>query len=153
IVLDGLMGFDVDLRLSAAKITIGQMKVGKTAIMANLRGGKLGLTVAQSQAFGGLIKGSMTLGATDSGADVKSDLQFTDVDLEGCLGEMFNIRRIEGRGNLTVALDAAGGSVLALTQSMNGAINLNGHDGALLRVNAEQSLARLMRRPLSGAID
>jgi AsmA protein len=153
IVLDGLTGVDFDLRMSAAKITIGRVKLGNTAIAANLRAGKLSLTVAQSQAFGGLIKGSMTLAATDTGADVKSEMQFTDVDLEGCLGGLFNIRRIEGRGNLSLAIEASGGSVLALTQHLSGSAGLNARDGALLRINAEQLLGRLMRRPLSGASD
>jgi AsmA protein len=153
IALEGLTGFDFDLRLSAAKIAIGRVKLGNTAVAANLRSGKLSLTIARAQAFGGLVQGSITLAATDAGAEFKSDVQFNDVDLDGCLGGIFNIRRIEGRGNLSVALEASGHSVLALTQSMNGSASLNARDGALLRINAEQLLGRLMRRPLSGAGD
>jgi AsmA protein len=133
IVLDGLTGFDLDLRLSAAKIAIARVKLGRTAVAANLRAAKLTVTVGESQAFGGIIRGSVALGATDLGAEFKSQLQFSDVDLEGALGEMFNIRRIEGRGNIAIAIDASGGSILALTQSMNGSANLNGREGALLR--------------------
>src|SRR5258706_2640930 len=66
---------------------------------------------------------------------------------------MFNMRRVEGRGNIAIAIDASGGSILALTQSMNGSASLNGREGALLRVNAEQVLGRLMKRPLGGAGD
>ena len=153
IVLDGLAGFDLDLRLSAAKIAIARAKLGRTAIAANLRAGRLTLTVGESQAFGGVIKGSITLAVMDHGADVKSQLQFTDVDLESCLGEMFNIRRVEGRGNMALAIEASGGSVLALTQNMNGSASLIGREGALPRINAEQLLQRLNRRPLSGTGD
>jgi AsmA protein len=153
IALEGLRGFDLDLRLSAAKIAIGRVKLGNTAVAANLRSGKLSLTVARSQAFGGLVQGSVILATTEAGAEFKSDMQFTDVDLDGCLGGIFNIRRIEGRGNLSLAVAASGHSVLALTQSMNGSVSLNARDGALLRINAEQLLGRLMRRPLSGAGD
>ena len=153
IVLDGLTGFDLDLRLSAAKIAISRAKLGRTAVTVNLRGGKMTVTVGESQAFGGVIRGSVTLGATDIGADFKSQLQFTDVDLEGALGDIFNIRRVEGRGNLALAIEASGGSILALTQSMNGSASLNGREGALLRINAEQILARIMRRPVGGPGD
>jgi len=153
IVLDGLAGFDLDLRLSAAKIASARAKLGKTAVTVNLRSGKLSVGVGESQAFGGIIRGSLALGATDLGADFKSNLQFTDVDLEGALGEIFNIHRVEGRGNLALAIEASGGNILAITQSMNGSASLNGREGALLRINAEQMLARLMRRPLSGAGD
>ena len=106
--LDGMTGFDFDLRLSAAKIAIARAKLGKTAVTANLRAGKLTVTVGESNAFGGIIKGSFALAATDRGADIKSQLQFTDVDLESCLGEMFNIRRIEGRGNMALAIEEIG---------------------------------------------
>ena len=40
IALDGLTGFDLDLRLSAARIAIARVKLGRTAVVANLRGGK-----------------------------------------------------------------------------------------------------------------
>jgi AsmA protein len=55
--LDGLSGFDLDLRLSAAHITLARAKLGRTAIGTNLRGGKLSVTVGESQAFGGVLKG------------------------------------------------------------------------------------------------
>ncbi len=152
LVLDGLTGFDLDLRLSAAKIAIARAKLGKTAVAVNLRAGKLTLTVGESNAFGGIVKGSITLAATDHGADINSQMQFIDVDLESGLGEMFSIRRVEGRGNMALAIEASGGSVLSLIQNMNGSASLVGRDGAL-RFNAEQMLMRLKRRPLSGAGD
>ncbi len=80
--IDNLTGVDLDLRLSAARIAVARAKLGRTAIAANLRGGKLSVTIGESQAFGGVLKGSMALAPSDSGADFKSQLQFTDVDLE-----------------------------------------------------------------------
>jgi AsmA protein len=151
IALDGLNGFDLDLRLSAANITIARAKFGRTAIAANLRGGKLTVTIGESNAFGGIIKGSFALGSTEFGADIRSQMQFTDVDLESCLGELFNLRRVEGRGNLSMAIEASGSSVLGMTHNLNGAINLAGRDGAVSRLNAEQVLLRLKKQPLYGA--
>jgi AsmA protein len=153
IALDGLSGFDLDLRLSAAKITVARAKLGRTAIAINLRGGNLAVTIGDSQAFGGSLKGSLARAASEHGANFKSQLQFTDVDLENCLNEMFSFRRIEGRGNMTLALEASGGSVLALTRTMNGQANLVGRQGALVGINVEQLLRRLERRPLSGTGD
>ena len=151
--LDGLSGFDLDLRLSAARITVARAKIGRTAIAANLRGGKFAVTIGEAQAFGGVVKGSFGLAATERGADFKSQMSFIDVDLESCLGELFNFRRIEGRGNLALNIDASGGSMLALTRGMNGNASLIGRQGALTGINIEQLLRRLERRPLSGAGD
>jgi AsmA protein len=151
--LDGLNGLDLDLRLSAAHITLARAKLGRTAVVANSSGGKLTVTVGEAQAFGGILKGAFSLAASAAGADVKSQFQFTDVDLENCLNELFNFHKIDGRGNMTVALDASGGSMLALTRTMNGAINVAGRDGNLVGLNVEQLLRRLERRPLSGTGD
>ncbi|MEI8152458.1 MAG: AsmA family protein [Hyphomicrobiales bacterium] len=148
--VDGLNSVDLDLRLSAARITLARAKLGRTAIAANLRGGKLLLTIGESQAFGGVLKGSMALSPSDAGAEFKSQLQFTDVDLEKCLGEIFQVRRLDGRGDIAVALDSSGNSVLGMTRGLNGTANLTGRQGSLVGWNVEQLLRRLERRPLSG---
>ena len=151
--LDDLTGFDLDLRLSAAHLTIATAKFGRTAIATNLRGGKLAITIGESQAFGGIMRGSMVLATADAGADFKSQLQFTDVDLESSLGETLHFRRLEGRGDMAIELDASGNSVLALTRSLNGSATVIGRQGALVGLNVEQLLRRLERRPLSGGGD
>ena len=148
--LDGLTGFELDLRLSAARVRIGRVRVGRTAVAASLRGGKLMVTVGEAQAFNGVITGSLTLAKSPTGADVKSDMQFTDVDLDACLGELVGLRRVEGKGNLNIALEGSGASVLNLTRNLSGTVTLVSQQGALSGVNVEQVLRRLERRPLSG---
>jgi AsmA protein len=150
ITLDGLSGIDLDLRLSAANVVMSNAKLGRTAIGANLRGGHLVVTVGEAQAYGGVIKGSLTLANFDAGVDVKSQLQFIDVDLESCLGQLFGLHRLEGKGNLSLAVEGSGESVLAVTRTLNGTASLVGQNGALLGLNVEQLLRRLERRPLSG---
>ena len=150
ITLDGLSGVDLDLRLSAANVVMSNAKLGRTAIGANLRGGQLVVTVGEAQAYGGVIKGSLTLANFDAGVDVKSQLQFTDVDLESCLGQLFGLHRLEGKGNLSFAVEGDGTSVLDVTRTLNGTANLTGENGALAGLNVEQLLRRLERRPLSG---
>ncbi|MEX0841084.1 MAG: AsmA family protein, partial [Xanthobacteraceae bacterium] len=151
ITLDGFNGVDLDFRLSAAQVKIAEAKFGRTAIAANLRGGKLTVTVGESQAFGGIIKGSFDLAKSEAGADVKAQLQFTDVAFENCFGALFGMQRLEGKGNFAFNIEGTGGSVMALTKALNGSISLTGRQGAISGVNLEQLLRRLERRPLSGA--
>ena len=149
--LEGLTGFALDLRLSAARVRIGRLQVGRTAVAASLRGGKLIVTIGEAQAFNGVITGSLTLAKSGAGAEVKSDMQFTDVDLDACLGELIGLRRIEGKGNLNIALEGSGASVLNLTHNLSGTVTLTSQQGSLAGMNVEQVLRRLERRPLSGA--
>ena len=84
---------------------------------------------------------------------VTSHMQFLDVDLERCLGQMFGVRKLAGRGNLAINVDGSGESVLAVTRALNGTASLNAQSGAMAGINVEQLLRRLQRRPLSGSGD
>jgi AsmA protein len=148
--LDGVTAFDLDLRLSAAKIALRGAKLGRTGIAASLRNGNMALTIGESQAFGGVLKGSVALGRSEAGVALKAQVQFTDVDLENCLGEFFAVRRLEGTGDVTLALEGTGTSVLGLTRTLNGQATITANRGALAGLNLEQLLRRLERRPLSG---
>jgi len=148
--LDGFTNFDADLRLSAARVTIANANLGRTGIAANLRGGQLVVTVGESQAFGGEITGSFGVANVETGVDLKAQMQFADVDLESCLGELFGIRRLEGKGNLSIALEGSGASVMDVMGTLGGTITLNAAQGALTTFNIEQLLRRLDRQPLSG---
>ena len=142
--LDGLSSSDFDLRLSAGKVSVSGTEFGRTAIGANLRGGQLVITVGEAQAYGGVVKGSLALAQRKDGVDVKSRLNFDDVDLETCLGQLFGLRRLEGKGNIAVSVEGKGDSVLAVTHT------LNGTNGAIAGLDVAQLLRRLERRPLSG---
>ena len=150
ITLDGLNDADVDLRLSAARVTLASAKLGRTAVAANLREGRFTITVGESEAFGGVVKGSFGLAQSPEGAALKAQLQFADVELDQCLGELFGIHRIEGKGNLGFAVDSKGASVYGLTQGLNGTASLMSRKGAITGLNVEQLLKRLAKSPLSG---
>ncbi|WP_082540574.1 AsmA family protein [Pseudolabrys sp. Root1462] len=150
---DGLNGMDFDLRVSAANVIMGSTKVGRTAIGANLHDGRLMISIGEAQAFGGVVKGSVALTNFDSGVDFRSQVQFADVDLESCLGQLFGFKRLEGKGTMSMTIDGTGDSVLALTRTVSGTASLTGRDGAISGINIEQLLKRLERRPLSGGGD
>ncbi len=150
IALNGLSDSDLDLRISARSVKIASAQLGHTAVAANLRGGKLDVTIGESEAFGGTAKGSIGLASANGGVAVTTRVAFLDVDLEACLAQVFGIRRLEGRGNVTLNIEGSGPSVLAVTNTLSGTASLNAHNGAIAGINVEQLLRRLERRPLSG---
>ncbi len=149
--LRSLSATDIDMRLSAAKITIGSSKLGRTAVGANLRNGALALSIGEAQIYRGIVKGSLGVTSADTNADIKAQFRFTDIDLEAAVGEMFGARKLSGRGDLGLSLEASGANPFALAQSLTGSATLTGRDGAISGFNVEQLLRRLERRPLSGA--
>jgi len=148
--LNTLSTTDLDMRLSAARVTVGSSRLGHTAIGTNLRDGTLALSVGEAQVYGGVAKGSFSVARSDAVADIKAQFQFADVDLQACAGELFGISKLSGRGNLNISLLASGSSPFGLAQSLDGTVTLTGHDGAISGFNVEQLLKRLERRPLSG---
>jgi AsmA protein len=150
IALDGLTAFDLDLRLSAASIKVASAQLGRTAVALNMRGGRLNVTIGESQSFGGMALGSFGLGSANGGVAVNSHVQFVDVDLASCLGQIFGLHKLEGRGTLALDVEGAGASVWALTHTLNGTASVDAQGGALSGLNVEQLLRRLEKRPLSG---
>src|ERR1035437_6731429 len=117
--LNSLSTTDLDMRLSAARVTVGSSKLGRTAFGANLRGGALALSVGEAQIYGGIAKGSFGIARSDAVADVKAQFQFTDVDLQACACELFGVTKLSGRGNLNVSLVASGSSPFGLASSLD----------------------------------
>jgi len=153
IALDGFGDLNLDLRLSAASIKLANVQLGRTAVAANMRNGKLDLTIGEAQAFGGTVRGTLGFNAAESGVGVSSHLQFSNVDLNDCLGQVFGVHKLAGHGNLAMNVDGSGASVMALTRALNGTASLSAHSGALSGIDIEQLLRRLQRRPLSGSGD
>lgn len=147
--LDTLGGIDVDLRISAARVALDGVNLGQTAATANLRGGNLTLAIGESQAFGGVIKGSLALAKSTAGADLEAQLQFNEVMLDQTLDALFGVRRVEGRGDIGVAITSSGKSIYDLAKAMNGSVTLASRKGAIAGFNVEQQLKRLERNPLA----
>ena len=127
-----------------------EIKLGRTAVAANLRSGKLNIAIGEAQAFGGVIKGSVTVSDTGSGANVHGRLQLADILLDQGLGVLIGIRRIEGKGNIDLSFDGSGASIYDITQALDGSVTMSGRKGAVVGINVEQLLRRLERNPLAG---
>src|ERR1700723_3307804 len=85
--LNSLSSTDLDMRLSAAQVTVNSTKIGRTALGANLHGGALALSIGEAQVYGGIARGSFGVTRSDAIADVKAQFQFIDVDLQSCASE------------------------------------------------------------------
>jgi AsmA protein len=153
ITLAGLTGVDVDLRLSAGRVTVGNIKLGRTAVAANLRRGNLTVAVGESQAFGGEASGTFGLAHADAGATVKVQMKLSDIDLQAGLGEVMGIRKLEGKGAVVIDLAGAGNSVYELTQGLDGSVNLTSKKGTVAGFSLEQLLKRFERTPLASRGD
>jgi AsmA protein len=151
--LDWFDGWDADLRLSAARVQLAQAELGRTAVAANMRSGRLLVTVGESQAFGGVVTGTIAVAKSGSRAEFGSQMQFSNVNLEKCLGQLFGLNRLEGSGSLAFSVDSTGQTVQELAGNLNGTVQVAAKEGALNGWNVEQMMRRLQRSPLSASGD
>jgi AsmA protein len=151
--LDWFDGWDADLRLSAARVQFAQAELGRTAVAANMRSGRLLVTVGESQGFGGVVTGTIAVAKSGSRAEFGSQMQFSNVDLEKCLGQLFGMNRLEGSGSLAFSMDSTGHTVQELAGNLNGTVQVAAKEGALNGWNVEQMMRRLQRSPLSAGGD
>jgi AsmA protein len=151
--LDWFDGWDADVRLSAARVQLAQAELGRTAVAATMRSGRLLVTIGESQAFDGVVTGTIAVAKSEAGAEFGSQMQFSNVDLEKCLGQLFGVNRIEGSGGMSFSVDSTGRNVQELAGNLNGAVQVSAKQGALSGWNVEEMMRRLQRSPLSAGGD
>lgn len=142
---------DVDVRISATEMIVGQAHFGRSAASIVAKGGRLTVTLGEAQAYGGLLSGTLTVSPQDNDVDVRAMLNVQRAQLDQGLGEWFGFRRLDGTANAHVAIEARGASMADLARTASGQASLTAAEGAVHGFNAEGVLRRLERRPLSAA--
>ncbi len=153
LMLEWFNGWEADVRLSAARVQLPHAELGRTAIAANMRSGRLVVTVGESQAFDGVVTGTIAVARSEAGADFGSQMQFSGVNLQRCLGQLFGIDRLDGAGSLGFSVASSGRSVQELAGNLSGTVHIAATEGGLNGLNVEQVMRRLQRSPLSGGGD
>ena len=155
IAIDGLADFDLDLRLSAARVTVATARLGRTGVAANLRDGRLtrrdrrgaGLR-RRAQGRRGARQGAETAPTSSrSCSSPTSTSKPASASCSACAGS-------KARATSSLAVEASGDSVLALTRTLAGTASLSGaagrHHGLQCRAVAQAAgaAAALDRRRL-----
>ncbi len=129
--LSGLKAVDADLSLAFDKLTSGKFTLGATQSHVALNGGKLALTIKQSQLYNGSLAGVVRASSGGIGADLKAN----GIDIEALMVALSGKSRLEGKTNLVVNVNATGNSQAAWVNSLGGNGSLKVVDGALKGIN------------------
>lgn len=162
--LSALSTCDLDLRLSAARVEVGDTELSTVAASAVLSAGRLVVALGEARGWGGLLRASLTLApaAPDApgaharrpaGAELRLEAEATDVDLARALDDIGGFRRIDGTGTLQLDVSGAGRSIQDMAANLQGSAALTAANGYLNGFDVAQLLQRIERRPLSTASD
>ena len=152
--LDILSVVDLDLRVSSAETIIDKARLGRTAAALAMQDGRLELSLGEAAAYGGTLKGRLTMrAAAGQKARVETQMSIDNVDLGKALGDFFGFHRFEGIGSGTIDAGAAGDTVAQLSKTLKGRADFTVENGSLVGVDLADLMQRVARRPLSASLE
>src|SRR5580700_7279097 len=122
-----LRSFNLDLRLSAARLDAYGLKLADAAASAIVTDGKLSATLMEAVAYGGLLQGEVSAAYVGRDLKLSAHGELADADLGAAIAD-FAPSIVTGTGGVKFTLEAANGSILG--------------------VNLEEALRRSHRKPV-----
>jgi AsmA protein len=148
--LGGLNYVDVQARISAAELTIGDGHFAPAAIDATLASGVLTARVANLGAYGGSANGDVTIDASTSNPTFALRADLTGVRALPLLKGLADFDKLDGRLQTRISVRSSGNSQHAIMANMSGTTFAVFQDGAIKGLNVAQMIRSLTASALSG---
>jgi AsmA protein len=97
----------------------------------NAAGGRLRIFPSEAQMYGGQYHGDIAIDASARVPRVSFDEHVTGVDFAPLFSDMFETRRVSGRGNATIKAAGTGADSAALLRTLTGTMEFHVDNGAL----------------------
>ncbi len=136
--LSALKGRTVSGKLAIGSLTVKRVKLEALKVEMKLAGGKLEVAPHTANLYGGTVAGQLSADANGNRVAVKETLQ--NVALGALLRDAVQKDIVDGKANLTLDVQTAGGTVSALKMALAGSLKLEMKDGAIKGVNLADSV-------------
>jgi AsmA protein len=148
--LIGLNYVDVQARISAAEINIGEAHFAPAAIDGALAGGIVKARFANLGAYGGLASGDLAVDATAATPAYTLRCDLAGVRALPLLRSVADFDSLDGKLQAKLALRSAGNSQRAILSNLDGTVFAVFQDGAIRELNVAQMIRALTSGTLSG---
>jgi AsmA protein len=135
--LTGLHGKTVSGKFAAGALTVKRVKMQNVKADVKLANGKLDVAPHSLNLYGGSLNGSLSADANGNRIAAKETAQ--NVAVGPLLRDAAQKDVLEGRGNLTLDVQTAGGTMTALKKALGGNARVEIRDGAIKGVNLAES--------------
>lgn len=139
--LSALKGRTVSGRIAIGALTVRRVKLENVKAEVKLAGGRLEIAPHSASLYGGTLAGAVSADANGNRIHVKETLR--NVALGPLLRDATRKDVLEGRGNFTLDVQTAGGTVTALKRALAGAARIEVKDGAVKGVNLADTARNL----------
>ncbi len=145
--LAALKGKTVSGKISIGALTARRIKLENVKAEVKLADGKLEVSPHSANLYGGTLAGALTADANGNRIAVKESAQ--GIGIGALLKDAAQKDVLDGRGNITLDVQTAGGTVTALKKALAGSARVEMKDGAIKGVNLADS-ARNIKTALGG---
>jgi AsmA protein len=139
--LAALKGKSVSGKLAVGALTVKRVKLENVKADIKLEGGKLDVSPYSAGLYGGTVAGSLSADAEGNKIHVKDAVQ--NVSVGALLRDLAQKDMLDGRGNVTLDVQTAGGTVTALKKALAGSAHVEMKDGAIKGINLADSARNL----------
>ena len=148
--LNGLNYIDVQARISAAELNIGDGRFAPAAVDVALASGVLKAQVANIGAYDGNANGDLTIDASTATPTFAMRADLTGVRALPVLRSLADFDKLDGRMQAKISVRSAGTSQRAIMSNMAGTAFIVFQDGAIRGLNVAQMIRSLTSGTLSG---
>jgi len=135
--LSALKGKTVSGKIAVGALTVKRVKLENLKAEVKLADGKLEVSPYSANLYGGTLGGALTAEANGNRIHVKEAAQ--NVAVGALLKDAAQKDILEGRGNVSLDVQAAGGTVSALKKALAGSARIEMKDGAIKGINLAES--------------
>ena len=148
--LNGLNYVDVQARVSAAELTVGDGHFAPAAIDATLASGVLKARVANLGAYGGTANGDVTIDASTANPSFALGADLSGVRALPLLKGLADFDKLDGKLQTKISVRSSGNSQRAIMANMSGTTFAVFQDGSIKGLNIAQMIRSLTASTLSG---
>jgi len=138
--LSALEGLRADGKLSVGGMQLMGLKLSELKAELRAANGRADIAPHSAKLYEGTLQGAMTLAARGNRVALKETL--SGVAIGPLVKDLMGRDAVEGRGNVSVDLAAAGPTVNALKKSLAGTARIELKDGALKGINLAEALRK-----------
>jgi AsmA protein len=136
--LSALKGKSVSGKIAIGALTAKRIKLENVKAELKLDGGKLEVAPHSASLYGGTLAGTLEADADGNKIHVKEAVQ--NVALGALLHDALRKDVLDGRGNVVLDVQTAGGTVPALKKALAGSVKVEMKDGAIKGINLAESV-------------
>ncbi len=129
--LETLRSLNAQGKLRIGQLGVAGLKMSDVQFSMNAGDGLVRLDPTQAKLYGGTHRGAYVIDARPDTARLTIDEQLAGVDFTPLFADLFDSKRLAGKGNLEANLTARGNNSDALKRTLDGTVALDVADGAV----------------------